>query len=103
MQVQLETFDESMEEPTIPKAYRDMENSFSLSNANSLPLYWDEDHVIELEPGETPRFDLLYNLSDYQLKTHREYIDEKLQFSWICQLPPPICQKVFQNSSSARG
>ncbi len=37
MQVQLEKMDESLEEPTILKAYRDMANIFSLSNANFLP------------------------------------------------------------------
>ena len=34
MQRQLETLDESLEEPTIPKAYRDVANVFSPSNAN---------------------------------------------------------------------
>ena len=37
MQVQLEKLDESLEEPTIPKAYRDLANLFSQSNANCLP------------------------------------------------------------------
>ena len=65
MQVQLETLDESLEEPTIPKEYRDRANVFSPSNANSLPPHRDEDHAIELEPGKTPPFGPLYNLSEY--------------------------------------
>ncbi len=72
MQVQLETLDESLEEPTIPKEYRDLGNVFSPFNANSLPPHWDEDHAIELEPGKTPPFGQFYNLSEYQLKTLRE-------------------------------
>ena len=83
MQVQLETLDEPLEEPTIPKAYRDLADVFSPSNANSLPPHRDEDHAIELEPGKTPPFGPLYNLSEYQLKTLREYIDENLANGFI--------------------
>ncbi len=64
MQVQLETLDESLEEPTIQKAYRDLANVFSPSNANSLQRNRDEDHAIELEPEKTPPFGPLYNLSE---------------------------------------
>ena len=83
IQVQLETLDESLEEPIIPKAYRDLADVFSPSNANSLPPHRDEDHAIELEPGKTPPFGPLYNLSEYQLKTLREYIDENLANGFI--------------------
>ena len=83
MQVQLETLDESLEEPTIPKAYRELADVFSPSNANSLPPHRDEDHAIELEPGKTPPFGPLYNLSEYQLKTLREYIDKNLANGFI--------------------
>ncbi len=83
MQVQLETLDESLEEPTIPKEYRDLADIFSPSNANPLPPHRDEDHGIKLEPGKTPSFGPLYNLSEYQLKTHREYIDENLANGFI--------------------
>ncbi len=83
MQMQLETLDESLEEPTIPKAYRDLADVFSPSNANSLPSHRDEDHAIELEPEKTPPFGPLYNLSEYQLKTLRKYIDENLANRFI--------------------
>ena len=72
MYVQLETFDESLEEPTFPKKYRDLANIFLSFNANSLPTHQDEDHAIELEPGKTLPFGPLYNLSEYQLKTLRK-------------------------------
>ncbi len=83
MQVQLETFDKSLEEPIILKAYRDLADVFLSSNANPLPTPRDEDHAIELEPRKTPPFDPLYNLSEYQLKTLREYIDENLANGFI--------------------
>ncbi len=83
MQVQLRTLDESLEEQTIPKVYRDLANVFSPFNANSLPPHQDEDHAIELEPKKTPRFGPLYNLSEYQLKTVREYIDKNLANRYI--------------------
>ncbi len=78
MQVHLETLDESFQEPTIFKVYRDLTNVFSPSNANFLPPHRDEDHGIELEFGKTPPFGPLYNLSEYQLKKLCEYIDENL-------------------------
>ncbi len=85
IQLQRETLDESLEESTIPKAYGDLANVFLLSNANFLPPYWDDDHAIELETGKTPPFGPLYNLSEYQLKTLREYIDKNLAngFNWL--------------------
>ena len=52
MQVQLETLDESLEEPTILKEYRDLANVFSPFNTNFLPPHQDKDHVIELQPGK---------------------------------------------------
>ena len=83
MHVQLETLHESLEEPTIPKVYRDLTNVFSLSYANSLPSYRDENHAIELEPGKTLPFGPLYTLSEYQLKKLRKYIDENLTNRFI--------------------
>ncbi len=84
MQVQLETLDESLEELTIPKAYRDLANVFLPSNANSLLQHQDEDHAIKLEHEKTALFSSLYNLSEYQLKTLLEYIDKNLakRFIW---------------------
>ncbi len=76
--MQLETSDECLEELTIFKAYRDLANVFSSSNANFLPPHQDENQAIDLEPGKTPPFGLLYNLSEYQLKTLREYINKYL-------------------------
>ncbi len=83
MQVRLETLDESLEEPTIPKAYRDLANVFLPSNANFLPPHRDEDHAIEVEPGKTRPFSPLYNLSEYQLKMLREYIDKNFANGFI--------------------
>ncbi len=81
--MKLETLDESLEESTIPKVYTDLANVFSPSNANSLLLHQDEDHAIKLEPEKTPPFGPFYNLSEYQLKTFREYIDENLANGFI--------------------
>ncbi len=83
MQVKLETLDESLEEPTILKAYIDLANVSSPSNANFLSSHRDEDHAMELEPGKTSLFSPLYNLSDYQLKKLCEYIDKNLANGFI--------------------
>ncbi len=83
MYLQLEMMDESLEEPIIRKAFRDLANVFSLSNADFVSPHWDEDHEIKLEPGKTPPFGPFQNLSEYQLKTLREYIDENLANRFI--------------------
>ena len=83
MQVQLETLDNSLEEPTISKAYRDLADVFLLSNANSLPTHRDESQIIELEPEKTSPFGPLYNLSEYQPKTLCQYIDKNLANRFI--------------------
>ncbi len=64
MQVQLETLDESLEEPTIPKAYKDLANVFLPSNANFEPWQWNEENSIEMKNKKTPLFGPLYNLSE---------------------------------------
>ena len=83
IQVQLETLDEFLEEPTIPKGYRDLANVFLVLNANFLPPNYDKHHAIELEPGKKPSLGPLYNLSEYQLKTLCEYIDKNLANRFI--------------------
>ncbi len=83
MQVQLERLDEPLAEPNIPKVYRDLVDVFSPSNANFLPPHRDEDHAIDLKPEKTPPFGLIYNLSEYQLKTLRESLDENLANGFI--------------------
>ncbi len=85
--MQLETLNESLEEPTFPKEYRNLANVFSLSNANSLSPDREKNHAIELNHGKTPLFGPLCNLSEYQLKTLRKYIDKNLanKFIWLLQ------------------
>ncbi len=83
IQEQLETLNESLEEPTISKAYRDLANIFLPSNANFLTPNRDEDHAIQLEPEKTLLFGPLYNLSEYQLKMLGEYIDKTLATRFI--------------------
>ena len=83
IQVQIETLNEFLEEPTISKVYRDLAYVFPPSNADFLPTHLDEDHAIELEPEKIPLFGLFYNLSEYQLKTLREYIDKNLANGFI--------------------
>lgn len=74
MQVLLKTFDEFLEEQTIFKVYKDLENIILLSNANILSLYQGKDFAIKLDIRQTLMFDLLYNLLKYQLKTLYKYM-----------------------------
>ncbi len=65
MQMKLETLDEFLEEPIIPKVYRDLVSIFTLSNANSLPIHQDKDYAIKLDVWKTFFLGLLYNFSGH--------------------------------------
>lgn len=58
-------------------------NIFLSLIANYLPLYWHENHIIELKPRKTLLFCLLFNQSKYQHKILCKYIYKKLANKYI--------------------
>jgi hypothetical protein len=68
-------------EGELPEEYADFSDVFSEDftiMANS-----EYDHAIDLEPGKMPPHMGMYNLSQSELKTLREYIDNALKKGWI--------------------
>ena len=66
-------------ETMIPADYHEYLPLFSESEADTLPsLRPGFDHKIELEPDSKPPFGPIYSLSQIELKTLHDYIQENL-------------------------
>ena len=61
---------------------------FSKANANMLPAGGPYDHPIDLE-GRQPPYGPIYNLSEKELKTIHEYLQDSLQRGWIRESTSP--------------
>lgn len=59
------------------------------ANADALPRHQPWDHEIRLEPGKQPTFGPIYALSEKELKTLREYLDENLARGFIRKSESP--------------
>ena len=69
-------------EVQLPSKYAEYADVFSEANANMLLAGGPYDHPIDLE-GRQPPYGPIYNLSEKELKTLREYLQDSLQHSWI--------------------
>jgi len=58
----------------IPAIYRDFVEVFSKPKAETLPPHWSTDHAIDLEPGYNLPYGRIYNLSEFELRTLKDYI-----------------------------
>jgi len=68
----------------IPPEYRDLAEVFLERKADQLPPHRGHlDHSIPLEPGVKPQFGPIYNLSETELETLREYIKTNLKKGFI--------------------
>ena len=74
----------------IPEQYSKWKRLFQEEeNANALPRHQPWDHEIRLEPGKQPTFGPIYALSEKELKTLREYLDENLARGFIRKSESP--------------
>lgn len=71
------------EKVSIPEAYREFEDVFSEENANALPQHEKHDHAIDLMDERQPPHGPIYNLSETELTTLRQYIDKNLANQFI--------------------
>jgi RNase H-like domain found in reverse transcriptase/Reverse transcriptase (RNA-dependent DNA polymerase)/Integrase zinc binding domain/Chromo (CHRromatin Organisation MOdifier) domain len=67
----------------VPLEYHDFADVFSKAKADKLPEHKPYDHSILLIPESSPPFGPIYSLSDVELKTVREYLDENLAKGFI--------------------
>ena len=73
----------------VPSDYHDFTDVFSKTRACTLALHWPYDLKIELEEGTSPPFSLIYSLSQSELKSLQEFLDEHLAMDFICSSQSP--------------
>ena len=80
----------------VPPEYHDLLPAFSKTRADTLPPHRPYDHSIDLEPGTTPPYDPLYSLSELELKTLSEWLEENLSKGFIrASRSPAGCPVLF--------
>jgi hypothetical protein len=67
----------------IPEEYHDFADVFSKGKADTLPPHRPYDLKIEIEEGASPPIGPMYSLSQSELATLREFIDEHLNIGFI--------------------
>jgi hypothetical protein len=68
----------------IPAAYKEYESLFrEAPKDEALPKHQPWDHEIPIEPGKSPTFGPIYQLSEKELGVLKEYIDENLAKGFI--------------------
>ncbi|SOV09386.1 uncharacterized protein UDID_18575 [Ustilago sp. UG-2017a] len=67
----------------IPQEYHQYLDVFSRVKADKLLPHRTYDHQIPLEEGKSPPFGPIYSLSEHELKTLREYLEENLAKGFI--------------------
>src|SRR5882672_4719771 len=79
----------------IPSEYHDYLDVFSKSKADQLPKHQPYDHSIVLEDGEMPPMGPIYSLSEVELTTLQEFIQENLQKVYIHPSKSPCSAPVL--------
>ena len=74
----------------VPPAYHEFADVFSKAEAEALPPHRPYDHSIELEDGQTPPSKGVYSMSEYELATLREYLEDQLGKGFIRPSNSPI-------------
>ena len=74
----------------VPNIYRKWRHLFQEEEtAAALPKHQPWDHEIKLEPGKQPTFGSIYALSEKELKTLKEYLNENLKKGFISRSKSP--------------
>jgi transposase InsO family protein len=74
----------------VPPEYHDYADVFSEQEARHLPPHRPYDHKIDLEDGATLPTGCVYNMSEVELKTLKDYIDEMLGKGFIRSSRSPV-------------
>ena len=67
----------------LPEQYKSYQDVFEKKNADILPQHQPYDCAIDIEDGAQVPFESIYNLSQNELATLKEYIDENLAKGFI--------------------
>jgi hypothetical protein len=82
-------------EPTVPDAYKAYARVFSEADSESMPNHGPQDLAIELLDGKQPPWGPIYNLSEKELATLRDYLETQLRRGWIRPSKSPAGAPVF--------
>jgi len=73
----------------IPAIYGDDVEDFSKAKVETLPPHRSTDHAIDLEPSYKLSFGRIYNLSEFELRMLKSYIEVNLAMGFIQQSSSP--------------
>ena len=79
----------AINKPQIPEEYQEFKDIFMSSLIRELPEHSPFDHEIKLMDGKELIFKPIYQLSELESRTLREYLDENLKKGYICQSKSP--------------
>ncbi|SOV06613.1 uncharacterized protein UDID_17545 [Ustilago sp. UG-2017a] len=79
----------------IPQEYHQYLDVFSRVKADKLPPHRTYDHQIPLEEGKSPPFGPIYSLSEHELKTLQEYLEENLAKGFISPSDSPAASPIL--------
>ncbi|SPC65294.1 related to transposon-encoded proteins with TYA, reverse transcriptase, integrase domains in various combinations [Ustilago sp. UG-2017b] len=79
----------------IPPEYHQYLDVFSRVRADKLPPHRTYDHHIPLEEGKSPPFGPIYSLSEHELKTLWEYLEENLAKGFISPSDSPAASPIL--------
>jgi len=79
----------------IEAIYGDFVDGFSKTKAETLPPHQSTDHAIDLEPGYTLPYWRIYNLSQFELKTLKAYIEANLANRFIQRSSSPVAALIL--------
>ena len=78
------------EQVTLPRCYHEYKDVFSEAAEDILPPHREDlDHAIDLKANALPPFGPLYNLSEKELTTLKDYIDKNLANGFIVRSKSP--------------
>jgi hypothetical protein len=83
------------DESPIPAQYQDFVEVFSKVKAETLPLHRPTDHAINLEPGNKLPYGRIYNLSEFELKMLKPYIETNLASSFVQRSSSPAAALIL--------
>jgi hypothetical protein len=79
----------------IPSQYRNFVEVFSKTKAETLPPHRPVDHAIDLEPGYKLPYGRIYNLSEFELKMLKAYIETNLANGFIQRSSSPAAAPIL--------
>jgi len=79
----------------IPAIYGEFVEVFSKTKAETLPPHRSTDHAIDLEPGYNLPYGRIYNLSEFELRTLKAYIEVNLANGFIQRSSSPAAAPIL--------